>query len=110
MVEPATLTNGGASPGYDPWPRIDTTDQFDALPIGGVCVDPFDEKGDAPVVICKNARGLWQAMGEPGVALTAEHVAHASKGRLIAVYVPGRDLAQEAHELGASCRDGTLWA
>ena len=70
--------------------NITTVEELDALPVGSVVVDPFDEKGDAPVVACKAARGDWGVMGDdPERRWWSHEVFDVSHGRLLAVYVPG---------------------
>jgi len=68
---------------------IATWQELAALPIGSVCVDPMDAKGDAPVVLCRAVRG-WQILGEHHERVWHDQeVMREASERFICVYVPG---------------------
>src|SRR5690625_140066 len=71
---------------------ITTAEQLDALPVGSVIVDPYDEKGDAPVVLCRASDGPWAAL-TTGLLIgkgwwTSTEIASAAKSVRV-VYIPG---------------------
>ena len=68
-----------------------TVDDLQALPVGSVIVDPFDAKGDSPVVACKNSGGFWDILGERDpdrVWWSGSLVESSVSGLLRVVYVP----------------------
>lgn len=68
--------------------KVVTIEALAALPVGSVCVDPYDAKGDAPVIICRRGGDrLWDAMGGEKAWTDAE-VIRVTHGRLLVVYVP----------------------
>ena len=67
---------------------IRTLEEIQALPVGSVCVDPYDARGDAPVVLCRSRWG-WAILGELNERVWHDQeVLEQSGGRLLAVYRP----------------------
>lgn len=75
-----------------PAPRtITTVEELEALPVGSVIADLYDDRGDAPIVLCKANNGEWAAlttgtrMGIPWWA--SRDIAHVAR-RLRVLHVP----------------------
>ena len=75
-----------------------TVDDLQALPVWSVIVDPFDARGDAPVVACKNSGGFWNVLGERDpdrVWWSGSLIDSSVSGLLRVVYVPADTRGEE---------------
>lgn len=43
-------------------PVVNSVEELEALPVGSVIVDLYDDRGDAPVVLCKALNQDWAAL------------------------------------------------
>ncbi|WP_413456051.1 hypothetical protein ACLQ8T_06115 [Glutamicibacter sp. FR1] len=43
-------------------PAVNRAEELDALPVGSVIADLYDDRGDAPVVLCKALNRDWAAL------------------------------------------------
>lgn len=43
-------------------PEVTSVEELDALPVGSIIADLYDERGNAPVVLCKALNRDWAAL------------------------------------------------
>jgi len=75
--------------------HITKWEQLDALPVGSIVIDPFDENENAPVVACKTARGDWQIMGDdPERRWSPQSIVECARQSLRVIHQPSTEDAK----------------